>query len=172
MFFPVWAMTNSDLHRPVWLPKEDVRPPLAVVSVLDVAMTLTSDAENLPFLHEREGGGGTCRTEWTVSVWRGRGERSIRFLHLRLVQSSLSQTSTLQWCTKPQERKSPTCSRNLWVFRVYFSLMIDKSGPDQIPFFRKENTSKHFFPLHFSSHIEKSHRGINTSFGQDWKDIP
>ena len=81
--------------------------------------------------------GGTCRKEWTVSVWRGHGERSISFLHLRLIQSSLSQTSALQWRTKPQERKSHTYSWNLWVFRVYFSLMIDKSGPDQIPFFMK-----------------------------------
>ena len=165
MFFPVWAMTNSDLHWPLWLPKEDVRPPLAVVSVLDVVMALTSDAENLPFLHKREGRVGHAEKSGTVSVWRGHGERSISFLHLWLVQSSLSQTSALQWRTKPQERKSHTYSWNLWVFRVYFSLMIDKSGPDQIPFFMKENTSKHIFPLHFSSHIEKSHRGIDTSFG-------
>ena len=75
MFFPVWAMTNSDLHRPVWLPKEDVRPPLAVVSVLDVAMTLTSDAENLPFLHEREGGVGHAEQSgrWVCGGGVGRG---------------------------------------------------------------------------------------------------
>lgn len=100
-------------------------------------------------------------SECVEGVW---GEVS-QFSPSALDQSSLSQTSALQWRTKPWERKSHTCSWNLWVFRVYFPLMIDKSGPNQIPFFRKENTKNHIFPLHFSSHIEKSHRGIDTSFG-------
>ena len=75
MFFPVWAMTNSDLHWPLWLPKEDVRPPLAVVSVLDVVMALTSDAENLPFLHKREGRVGHAEKSgrWVCGGGMGRG---------------------------------------------------------------------------------------------------
>lgn len=109
--------------------------------------------------------GGTCREEWTVSVWRGRGERSLSFPHLRWIRAPFPKQVLCSDELNHKRERATLVAEICWVFRVYFPLMIDKSGPNRIPFFRKENTKNHIFPLHFSSHIEKSHRGIDTSFG-------
>lgn len=109
--------------------------------------------------------GGTCREEWTVSVWRGRGERSLSFPHLRWIRAPFPKQVLCSDELNHERERATLVAEICWAFRVYFPLMIDKSGPNWIPFFRKENTKNHIFPLHFSSHIEKSHRGIDMSFG-------